>query len=482
MHRAGIAALLSLALTAAGAAADDPPARVVDVRLGVHADYTRIVFELTEPAGYAIGQAELPTSSGPVTELVVKLEATGAFAFGRRKGLVESVRVKPEGAGGVARVRLTVARPRIADMVLTNPPRIVIDVSPAGAAPAKAPQKAEAKPAPKPVVPPPPPPAPRAAEPPPILDSSPGAAPRPPADVPPPAPPRGFADAKPPPPPPRSGALRGPGLPPPGAEEPSPSAEAGRPGDRDPLVAETPGRRPPPAAPPPRPPKRAPLGEEVIAEAEIDEPSDSGGWSGYLVAALIAVLFVAWRLLRGRSRKDTGLEADAYPPLPPVDGIGDQPEPVVEAGPDTDLPAEPSVGAADVQPPPSASSESGPDTGFAVPAPEPGPAGSGGPQQMPLGAAAVAAGAAAAAATDEKPEPASRDTAEMERRLRHLETRLEEMADARERAERQLAAHTEELRVQRSAIARAQRVLRTLARPDEPSEPVPRDPGRSPGR
>jgi hypothetical protein len=70
----------------------------------------------------------------------------------------------------------------------------------------------------------------------------------------------------------------------------------------------------------------------------------------------------------------------------------------------------------------------------------------------------------------------------MERRLRHLETRLEEMADARERAERQLAAHTEELRVQRSAIARAQRVLRTLARPDEPSEPVPRDPGRSPGR
>ena len=64
---------------------------------------------------------------------------------------------------------------------------------------------------------------------------------------------------------------------------------------------------------------------------------------------------------------------------------------------------------------------------------------------------------------------------ELERRLGHLEQRLEEMVDAKERLERQVAAQTEELRVQRAAIARTQRVLRGLSRPeDEASEPVPR--------
>jgi hypothetical protein len=64
---------------------------------------------------------------------------------------------------------------------------------------------------------------------------------------------------------------------------------------------------------------------------------------------------------------------------------------------------------------------------------------------------------------------------EIERRIAHLERRIEELVDARERLERQVAAQTEELRVQRAAIARTQRVLRTVApRPDdEPSsEPV----------
>jgi hypothetical protein len=64
---------------------------------------------------------------------------------------------------------------------------------------------------------------------------------------------------------------------------------------------------------------------------------------------------------------------------------------------------------------------------------------------------------------------------ETERRIAHLERRLEELVDARERLERQVAAQTEELRVQRAAIARTQRVLRTVAprAEDEPSgDPV----------
>jgi hypothetical protein len=64
---------------------------------------------------------------------------------------------------------------------------------------------------------------------------------------------------------------------------------------------------------------------------------------------------------------------------------------------------------------------------------------------------------------------------ETERRMAHLERRIEELVDARERLERQVSAQTEELRVQRAAIARTQRVLRTVAprSEDEPSsDPV----------
>ena len=70
---------------------------------------------------------------------------------------------------------------------------------------------------------------------------------------------------------------------------------------------------------------------------------------------------------------------------------------------------------------------------------------------------------------------------EMQRRGAALEGRIDELVDARDRLERQVAAQTEELRVQRAAIARTQRAVRNLARPedagdDEPTEPALRDP------
>jgi len=76
-----------------------------------------------------------------------------------------------------------------------------------------------------------------------------------------------------------------------------------------------------------------------------------------------------------------------------------------------------------------------------------------------------------------RPVPADADSGdESERRMAHLERRIEELVDARERLERQVAAQTEELRVQRAAIARTQRVLRTLTprTDEESSEPVVR--------
>jgi len=61
--------------------------------------------------------------------------------------------------------------------------------------------------------------------------------------------------------------------------------------------------------------------------------------------------------------------------------------------------------------------------------------------------------------------------------VKDLERRLEQLAEARERLERQVAAQTEELRVQRAAIARTQRVVRTLTKGEDlATEPVPRAP------
>ena len=66
---------------------------------------------------------------------------------------------------------------------------------------------------------------------------------------------------------------------------------------------------------------------------------------------------------------------------------------------------------------------------------------------------------------------------ELERRIQSLESRLDEANEAREKLERQVAAQSEELRVQRAAIARTQRALRTMTRGDEDkaTEPALRD-------
>jgi hypothetical protein len=66
-------------------------------------------------------------------------------------------------------------------------------------------------------------------------------------------------------------------------------------------------------------------------------------------------------------------------------------------------------------------------------------------------------------------------------RLTQLEARLDDLLDSRERIERQMAAHTEELRVQRAAIARTQRVVRALTRGEtEGGEPLQRPADRPP--
>lgn len=91
------------------------------------------------------------------------------------------------------------------------------------------------------------------------------------------------------------------------------------------------------------------------------------------------------------------------------------------------------------------------------------------PTQLGIGAAAVGA---------DMDSSVARLVQEFERRLAHMEARLDESNEARERLERQVEAQAEELRVQRAAIARTQRAVRSLNRPDEDqaTEPALRDP------
>ncbi len=93
------------------------------------------------------------------------------------------------------------------------------------------------------------------------------------------------------------------------------------------------------------------------------------------------------------------------------------------------------------------------------------------PTQMGAGLGAGIAGAAGEG-------DVARLVQELDRRVAQLETRLDESVDARERLERQVAAQSEELRVQRAAIARTQRALRSLNRGEEEqaTEPALREP------
>ena len=61
---------------------------------------------------------------------------------------------------------------------------------------------------------------------------------------------------------------------------------------------------------------------------------------------------------------------------------------------------------------------------------------------------------------------------EIESRLSALEGRLDEFVEWKSRVEKQIGAQTEELRVQRAAIARTQRAVRQMSRP-EAVEPDP---------
>jgi len=469
-------------------------AHVVDVRVGYHPTFVRVVFELDSPTGYRV-ERHAPVPG--VSELVITLDASSETEslVARDQSLIEGIELLSEGDRSVAHIRLARDGLKLKEMILASPPRIVLDVLAEKKAAQAAPSVAKAEPKPK------------AIEPEKVVRAEPSA----PVVVekPAPSPATGGEPAEEPPESP-SLAETGRAVPAaPGAALPtSPGGSQlqqlalAKPPAAAPVVPPVPAAsRPPPkpaaqprAMPPPRPAAAA-RPRPQPKPAAVPPPAEESFFTGTVMMAVGAVVVLALGAvgLARRRRSSSAVEDEDF------DGAEmDQENPF--AGFDADS-------AADVEAKGKAEGQQG-DTGeFAFAEDE--------------GEAAKAASAQPLAVSDDsEPQEGSdmdqrvsenastvildsppiasvgvseqagdgadvmRLFTEFERRVASLETRLDEAVDARERLERQVAAQTEELRVQRAAIARTQRAVRNLSRPEEdtaPTEPALRDPTRPEG-
>jgi hypothetical protein len=477
-----------VAVVGVGLAAPAWGASVVDLRIGRHADFTRIVFELDTAAGY---QLELARPAGQPPSIVVVLDARALpqVRAGAASGLVESVQIEPRGSTSVARIRLRTDRPRIEEIILSSPPRIVLDVieeklaaaPPAPPAPSRPAPRAEAPPAPAPALraEAPPAPAPKAAE---------------PAPAPTPAPRRIDPEPVPAPPEEVAPAPTAPTTPPPEAQPepeetdvattPAPAPQPIRPPRT--LPTAPPGAAPGVARSEPSPgmPRTAPApgvapGSPPAAARPWEPPADEG-WSGRQIAAAAILLglfaFVLLRLRRkapDRPRRAPKPLERAEPDLAPGRARAVEPD----VAPSRARAIEPDLAtgrARAIEPTASPRPVLEPELWTAVrdEVPEPAPTDARLQQgslpwsprpepelvRPPPPVAAPPAPAAAAPAASE---------GEVARRIEQLELRIEDLIALQERLERQIHAHNEELRVQRAAIARTQRVVRGLVRPED---------------
>ncbi len=512
--------LLVLALLTA--VAPSWAAEVVEVRVGRHPDFTRVVFELDRTAGYRIERSD---PSAKESELIVSLEAG---SIPRRiqstKSFIEQVVVEPSGTRSVARIRLARSGLRLKEMILASPPRIVLDViaepgtpttTAQSSTPASTTKIAAAPPKPAPAATPAPKPTAVVANaaPTPKATPTPAVTPSPsepaPSAAATPAPKtRVLAstedpDAKTPSPAPAADALAANTAEAAGSDAPPSEWNDG--GAADPnaaALAEGTGADPSAAAEPANDaagtgsPKARPM---MVQSTDAEE--EGGGlltWSlagvGLLVAAF-GGLVVARRRRAAAELEDEDDEeaADAADEEDEETEEGEEEEEEESPRSVSSNPfAELTGGSASLA---SGMTRSGASTA------RPTEKSADKPEKKPsesllfddaeektmegmevisrsqvnesLGGAMPMMGAG----SDEL----TQMFREMQRRVAALEGRIDELVDARDRLERQVAAQTEELRVQRAAIARTQRAVRNLARPeegndDEPTEPALRDP------
>jgi hypothetical protein len=456
---------------------------IVDLRIGSHADFTRVVFELDSPAGYRI---ERSSPSPGEWELVVSIDASSIpRKVQSDEALIGLVKITPRGNRAVAQIQLRKDGLSLKEMILANPPRIVLDVlAPATVRKKTAPKTiAKAAPVSKPIVEPAPKPR---AEPPP----APAPAPKPVAKVETPA---RVAKA----------VVKPESRPEPTREQAAPetrtsaAAWGGEQTSADTQPKVVPGTRPTrkPAAAPAAvgepseggvatmgvetPAARPPAPRKVVAKptprARLAE-TDEGMGMTTILAGIVGLIVLAFGALYLRRRGAGEVEADEGQVVGggddnPFSGLAssDASQPELRGGEHTGgTPGEVEIGGLEDDPDrkeePVAASRIE-QTSLELD----------GEQTAVSGIAQPSTQAAGGAEGDEE---VMRIMREFERRIASLEGRLDEVSDARERLERQVAAQTEELRVQRAAIARTQRAVRNMSRPEEdgPTEPALRDP------
>ena len=516
-------------------------AEVVEVRVGRHPDFTRIVFELDRAAGYRIERSD---PSAKNSELIVSLEAG---SIPRRiqssKSFIEQVVVEPNGARSVARIRLARGGLKLKEMILASPPRIVLDViSEQDVATRVSATRTAAATTAKPTISPSTSPTPTIAktEAPvrPVPATQPSAT-KPAASTTSAATPtlaanataRPGAAAKPPMP-----TLMPPSTPTPGTRLLATTAKS-HPATSKPTLPSTtpsnlpstPSSTPPPSAALPSDPFAAKPGEwndggasggadgtdvgalagtpggpadgePGASTAATDEPSkarpmmvkssgddEGGGLMTWALAGigLAVVAFVGLAVAR-RRRASSDLDGDGDEQA--ASPFGDEEQDAMASSSESSNPFAALSRAGSVAAPAAAANTLTPPRALEMKQDKK-PESSlfddteektmesmevisrsqvneslGGPPMM-------------GGASDELQQMFR----EMQRRVAALESRIDELVDARDRLERQVAAQTEELRVQRAAIARTQRAVRNLARPedagdDEPTEPALRDP------
>ncbi|MFB3118462.1 MAG: hypothetical protein ACE1ZP_06815 [Myxococcota bacterium] len=133
---------LLLFLVAAPAQAN----RIVQIRVGQHPTFTRLVFEMDAFTGY---QVERRAGTDGTGQLTVTLEASTPPREIRSKSVgIESVRVVERAGQAIAKIRLRKSDFQMKEMILSNPPRIVLDFVHSAAAVAKLTGDPYAKPAP----------------------------------------------------------------------------------------------------------------------------------------------------------------------------------------------------------------------------------------------------------------------------------------------------------------------------------------------
>jgi hypothetical protein len=531
---------LLAALVAAAALCIALPAFAVSVtavRVGAHPTFTRIVFELDGRAGYQVEQ----TGTDAAPELRITIDAMSSARELRANGDVRGVKVD---AGTKARAHITLRSSdlRVREIMLSDPPRIVIDLHKPETAVADA-----AKPVPKPKATaketPAVEPAPKIAEkeapkpetPKTVAKESPAPAPPPkvaekeapkpePApkvaakETPPPAPiptvTKEIPAPSPTPTPPPDSALIpaprvapapnpvAPPVPPPAVAppaEPTPDSVAKLP---PPPIPAPPAVKPPAPVRPTPPPSALPKAGGSWIERVTSHPI----WIGGGAVALLGLAALALRRRRalpndldvtaiaeeveqtaetaesdapgripsgGFAMGDDSAPSTSTPEEMPLSGLFDRP-----AAPAPTWPAPPPAAT-----PASAAAEAAEDSLFDGAGDMPGePDAREGDapmnQEMDLPVDRRPSPPAARMGGSAAPSPdIARMLQDFERRIATLEARLDESNEAREKLERQVAAQSEELRVQRAAIARTQRALRTMTRGDEDkaTEPALRD-------